>query len=207
MGVAVFQYNFIDKNVQLLTKMEGWIWTCDPSPSQLMWMLLACGLYFLWWCLGRFGQPEDLKKILEKPCPHRGGVRHLQGSGPLQVRGTSVIYCYHKGPGGDTVKMERLWIFSRVYTFPLVGESLPPGWFTMLNDPKDPDLISLNFFLGFLSVLRRMGRIWRSQSLWGSRAFILTLFWIQIPAHISRRIQHCLVHKLACPKLIKVERN
>ena len=48
MGVAVFQYNFIDKNVQLLTKMEGWIWTCDPSPSQLMWMLLACGLYFLW---------------------------------------------------------------------------------------------------------------------------------------------------------------
>ena len=112
MGVAVFQYNFIAKNVQLLTKMEGWIWTCDPSPSQLMWMLLACGLYFLWWCLGSFGQPEDPKKILEKLCPHRGSIRHLQGSGPFQVRRTRVIYYYHKGPGGDTVKMESLWIFS-----------------------------------------------------------------------------------------------
>ena len=48
MGVAVFQYNFIDKNVQCLTKMEGWVWTCDLSPSQLMQMLLACGLYFIW---------------------------------------------------------------------------------------------------------------------------------------------------------------
>ena len=134
MGVAVFQYNFIAKNVQLLTKMEGWIWTCDPSPSQLMWMLLACGLYFLWWCLGSFGQPEDPKKILEKLCPHRGSIRHLQGSGPFQVRRTRVIYYYHKGPGGDTVKMESLWIFSNKG----IGEGNGnPLQYSYLGNPMD----------------------------------------------------------------------
>lgn len=45
----------------------------------------------------------------------------------------------------------------------------------MLNDPKDPDLLSSIFFLGSLPMLPfpgREGRMPRSQSLWGSRILI-----------------------------------